>query len=180
MTFAVLAFALGSALRPSLAVRDVTGMERYPLQPAPGKAAALFFVTNDCPISNYYAREIHRICDDYALRGLACSLVYTDEALTDEQARAHAAQYGHGAYPWIVDRQHLLVKATGATVTPEVAVVTDEGKLAYRGRIDDFFVTWGQSRRQVKQHDLRDALDAVFAGKPVAEPETKAIGCWIP
>lgn len=180
MNVTALALALGAVLQPSLGIHDVTGVERHPLAAAPGNPVALFFVTNDCPISNYYSHEIRRICEDYASHGLTCSLVYTDPTLTDEQARAHAAQYGHGGYPWIVDRRHILVKATGVTVTPEVAVITAGGAIAYRGRIDDFFVTWGQSRRQVKQHDLRDALDAVFAGRPVAEPETKAIGCWIP
>jgi len=179
MNIAAFALALGTVLQPALTVRDVTGVERHPLETAPGKPAALFFVTNDCPISNYYAHEIRRICEDYAARGLACSLVYSDPALADGQARAHAVQFGHGSYPWIVDRQHVLVKATGVTVTPEVAVISS-GAIVYRGRIDDFFVTWGQSRRQVKQHDLREALDSIFAGKPVSEPETKAIGCWIP
>jgi hypothetical protein len=28
----------------------------------PGKAEAVFFVTNDCPISIYYAHEIRHIC----------------------------------------------------------------------------------------------------------------------
>lgn len=179
MSPGAIALVLGAVLQPSLPVRDVMGVERHPLQTAPGKPAALFFVVTDCPISNYYAHEIRRICDDYGTRGLACSLVYTDPALTADQVRAHAAQFGHGPYPWIVDRRHVLVQATGVTVTPEVAVI-DGGVVVYRGRIDDFFVTWGQSRRQVTRHDLRDALDAVFAGKPVAEPETRPIGCWIP
>ncbi len=71
------------------------------------------------------------------------------------------------------------MKATGVTVTPEAAVVNREGKVVYRGRIDDSIAALGQPRRPVKDADLRDALDAVVAGKSVAKPETKALGCYI-
>ena len=39
---------------------------------------------------------------------------------------------------------------------------------------------YGKRRRIVTEHDLRDALDAVLAGKPVAKSRTRAIGCFIP
>src|SRR5258707_166498 len=108
------ALALGAILHPAVVVRDIDGVKREPLNVEKGHVEALFFVTNDCPISNYYAQEIRRICEEYAARGLGCALVYSDPALTDEQARKHAQEYRHGAYPKIVDRAHALVKATGA------------------------------------------------------------------
>ena len=48
--------------------------------------------------------------------------------------------------PVLLDRKHELVKACGATVTPETAVLSPQGKLLYRGRIDDRFARWGQMR----------------------------------
>ncbi len=162
-----------------LLIRDVDGVAHQLLRPTAGKANALFFVTNECPISNSFAREIARICADYKSKGIGCALVYVDAALSDQQARKHAQEYGHGDYPKIVDRKHELVKATGVTITPEVAVVDRAGKVLYRGRIDDSFAALGQPRRPVKNADLRDALDAIDAGKPVAKPETKALGCYI-
>jgi hypothetical protein len=161
-------------------VLDVNGVERHPLRvEAGGKANALFFITNECPISNSFAHEIARICADYKAKGIACALVYVDPAVSDDQARQHAQEYGHGDYPKIVDRRHELVKATGVTVTPETAVVDQSGKVVYRGRIDDSYAALGQPRRPAKNADLRDALDAVVAGKPVEKPETRALGCYI-
>jgi len=167
------------ALTVVLAIHDVSGVERQPLRVVNGKANVLFFITNDCPISNVFAREIARICGDYKSKGMNCDLVYVDPTLSDAQARAHAQEYGHGDYPRIVDRRHELVKATGVTVTPQAAVIDRAGKIVYRGRIDDSFAALGQPRRPVKSADLRNALDAVAAGKPVAVPETKATGCFI-
>jgi hypothetical protein len=132
-----------------------------------------------CPISNAFAREIARICADYKSKGIGCDLVYVDQDMSDGAARKHANEYGHGDYPKIVDRRHELVKATGVTATPETALLDRNGKVVYRGRIDDSFAALGQPRRPVKDADLRNALDAVIAGKPVEKSETKALGCFI-
>jgi hypothetical protein len=172
--------ALAAALNPSLNVRDISGVERYPFRVAKGHVEALFFVTEDCPISNYYSHEIRRICETYAAKGLGCSLIYIDPGLSDAAAAKHAQEYGHGNYPKIVDRTHALVAAAGATVTPQVFVIRPDETIAYRGRIDNFYVALGKPRRVVTEHNLRDALDAVFSGQPVAGPETPAVGCYIP
>jgi hypothetical protein len=174
------ALALAAILHPSVTVRDIDGIGREPLKVEKGRLEALFFVTNDCPVSNYYAHEIRRICEEYAPRGLGCALVYTDPALTDEQARKHANDYGHGAYPKIVDRAHALVKATGAAITPTAVLVKPDASIAYRGRIDNFYAGLGKPRQVVTAHDLRDALEAVLAGKPVVKQETSPVGCYIP
>ena len=52
-------------------------------------------------------------------------------------------------------------------------------ELVYRGRIDDRYVDFGNTRARATQHDLRQALDAVLSGEPVANPRTKAVGCFI-
>ena len=168
------------ALTFLLGIRDVDGVDRQLLKLAKGKAEALFFIAPDCPVSNYYAHEIRRICDEYGSRGVSCALVYVDPTLSDADARKHAVDYGHGSYPKIVDRKHELVSATGATITPQAVIVKDDGSIAYKGRIDNFYAALGKPRRVVTEHDLRDALDAVLTGRKVASPETKAVGCYIP
>jgi hypothetical protein len=163
---------------PSITVKDIHGLAQKPLDASGKKAALVFFITDDCPISNRYAREIHRICDAYASQA-KCTLDYIDADLTPAKVEKHMADFGHGNYPAIIDAKQVLVKAAGATVTPEVAVVSADGSLAYRGRIDNMWATWGQSRREATELDLRNALDQVVAGKPVAVARTKAVGCYI-
>jgi hypothetical protein len=175
----LLLFSLSTILHPAVAVRDIDGVLREPMKVEKGHAEALFFVTNDCPVSNYYSHEIRRICDDYAGRGVGCALVYTDPAMTDAQAREHANEYGHGAYLKIVDRKHDLVKAVGATINPTAVIIRADETIAYRGRIDNSFAAIGKQRRVVTEHEVRDALDAVLAGKPVLKPEAPPIGCYI-
>jgi hypothetical protein len=52
--------------------------------------------------------------------------------------------------------------------------------LVYLGRIDNRYVGFGKRREQVTAHDLRDALEAVLAGRPVPRRRTEAVGCDIP
>ena len=64
-------------------------------------------------------------------------------------------------------------------MTPEAVVFDADRKIAYRGRIDDLNADLGNARSAATKHDLADAIEATLAGQPVAEPVTKAVGCYI-
>ena len=163
---------------PSISLRDIHGKMQRPFFAAPNTAAVVFFVTNDCPVSNGYAQEIRRICEAY--KGKAtCTLDYIDPTLSTEAVSKHFTEYNHGDYAAVIDTDHALVKASGAQVTPEVVVLRPGGQIAYRGRIDNKYVALGRARQQPTVHDLRDVLDAVLAGKPVESPRSSPIGCFI-
>ena len=51
--------------------------------------------------------------------------------------------------------------------------------VSYRGRIDDTYTTYGKRRPKPTTHDLRNALTSILAGRKVATPVTRAIGCQI-
>ena len=88
------------------------------------------------------------------------------------------AAFAYAGREAVRDPDLALVKFTGATITPEAAVVVG-GKVVYRGRIDDRYVDLGVERPSPTTHDLVDALTAVLAGKPVARATTQAVGCFI-
>jgi hypothetical protein len=71
------------------------------------------------------------------------------------------------------------VKLTGVTVTPEAAVFDRARSLAYRGRIDNRYVSLGVERPAATEHTLADALDAVLARRPVPQRQAQAVGCFI-
>jgi hypothetical protein len=161
-----------------LTLPDLDGTPRTVPDPK-AKVTALLFITHDCPISNAYAPEMNRLCAEYGKRGVAFYLVYVDPELAAGAAREHAREYGF-ACPALLDRTHILVKQAGATITPEAVLFDPGGRRLYRGRIDDRYVDFGRARPAPTRRDLRDALDAALAGKPVPNPRTRAIGCFIP
>jgi len=134
----------------------------------------LVFTATDCPISNRYAPEIQRLATKFA-RDVRFVFVYPVPSDSEAAIREHRKKFGSGE--WRRDPSQTLVKLTGVTVTPEVAVMTADQKLLYRGRIDDRYIEFGQDRPQPTVRDLERALGAVIAGKPVPVAETRAIGC---
>jgi len=169
----------GLALAAGAPVRTVDDVALNPFRPG-GAVGLLFFVLTDCPISNSYAPEIQRICDDVRKQGGSCTLVYEDSSIAAAAVRAHREDYRYRDIPAIIDHGHAIARRAKATITPQAVVVTPAGVIKYRGRIDDRYVALGQQRRVVTSHDLRDAIDAVIAGKPVPRAETEAVGCFIP
>jgi hypothetical protein len=166
---------------PETLLQDIDGVTYGSLErPANGARSVLFFLTPDCPIANQYAPEIRRICDKYGPHGMNCFLVYADSSLSREAIRKHARDYHESRYPAILDADYRLVDAAGATVSSETAVFSGQGKLEYRGRIDDFNAALGVPRQKATQHDLRDALDALIAGRSIPRPRTETVGCFLP
>jgi hypothetical protein len=149
-----------------------------------GAANVLFFVQSDCPISNGYAPEIQRICRAYAGRGVSCHLVYEDVEIGaagsfDAAARTHLREFRYERMSAVVDRTRVIARHAGATITPQAVVVDGTGSIRYSGRIDNRYAALGRPRQHVTEHDLRDALDALLAGRPVSRPRTEALGCHI-
>lgn len=169
----------GSRIR----VRALDGQTVRPFVPD-GSANVLVFVQSDCPISNGYAPEIQRICRDYAARGVRCHLVYEDVEIgaagsLDATAREHLRAFRYAGISAVIDRTRVIARHARATITPQAVVVDRAGSIRYSGRIDNFYAALGRPRQQVTEHDLRDALDELLAGRPVSRPRTEAVGCHI-
>ena len=140
------------------------------------RPSVLVFVRTDCPISNRYAPELKRLYAAYRGR-TDFRLVYVEPGLSAEQMQHHRAEFALDM-PAVLDTDRSYVRKAGVTVTPEAAVFVD-GKLVYRGRIDDRFVSFGTMRPAPLHHDLEEAITAALAGKAPPAAFTKAIGCAI-
>ena len=165
----------------SLKVKDTKGGVHRPFQLDDGiKASILFFVTHDCPVTNKYSREIQRIAAEHKKHKIKSCLVYVDPDMTLKDVAKHMKDFSHGDLTAFLDKQHELVKSTGAKVTPEAVVLVGKGVIAYRGRIDNFYKELGVGRKQVTKRELREALDEILKGQKVSVPRAKAVGCFIP
>jgi peroxiredoxin len=161
-----------------LRLLDLTGQPVEPLKATQAKAVVFLFTRTDCPISNRYAPEVRRLHEKFAAGGVTFWLVYPDPDESVEMIRQHIKEYEYHLGV-LRDPQHALVKVTGVRVTPEVAVFVS-GQIVYRGRIDNRYVAFGKTRPAPTTHDLEAILEAILKGKPVANTNTTAIGCFIP
>ncbi len=171
---------LGAAsLLGTLELQTADGQRIDPLAVGTNKAVVVLFISTDCPISNAYAPEVNRIAAEYAPRGVVLRLVYADGDVTPASAKKHLADFSY-TMAAVLDPDQKLAARLGAKVTPEVFVVSAAGSTIYRGRIDDLYPALGKRRPQPTERELRAALDAFLAGKPVAKPVTEAVGCYLP
>jgi len=168
--------AYGAA--PRFQLRDTTGAIHTPAEWAGAKAIVLFFVTNDCPVTNSYVPEMDSIQAAYSGRGVRTYAVQADTSVPVADVERYAVEYRY-EFPLLLDPHQVLVQLTGATVTPQAIVLSPDGTVLYRGRIDNRVQDFGKQRPAATVHELRDALDAVLAGKPISTPFTKSVGCAI-
>ncbi|MGP8247576.1 MAG: redoxin domain-containing protein [Bryobacteraceae bacterium] len=173
-----IASILSAASSPASPLRDTDGTSHQPSEWTGPHVAVLFFVTVDCPVANSYVPEMNRLHDRFAPRGVRFYAVQADVTIPDRDVARYARDYRY-SFPLLLDPGQELIDFTGASITPQAAVLAPGGKLAYLGRIDDRVADFGKQRYQATVHDLAGALEAVLAGKPVAHPRTHSIGCAI-
>lgn len=181
MITALAALIVGQSALPAKPVKvempDTAGVSQ-PIPHPTSKATLLLFVGIDCPIANRMAPEISRIITTYAKRGVQSFLVYPDGSLTKTQVNDHRASF-ELTCPGIIDGSHRLVKAAGATVTPQAALIDKQGKVRYLGRINDLYEEHGKIRPKANRNDLRIALDEFLNGRDITRPVTQTVGCFI-
>jgi thiol-disulfide isomerase/thioredoxin len=136
------------------------------------------FWCNHCPYVQAWEERMNRIALDYAAAGVRIVAVnandassYPADAFPEMAARARDRGF---AFAYAQDATQETARAFGAQRTPEVFVFDGSGALRYHGAIDDSTDAAGVSTTY-----LRDALDAVLEGGPVAVAETPPVGCTI-
>ena len=163
----------------SIRLRALDGQFHDPLARSGDiRVIVLLFLSVDCPVSNRYAPEIHRIQERFSSAGVEVRFIYPNAHDSPGAIRAHVAAYGHRGLV-LRDPEHALVERTKVTVTPEAVVFGPTPGIAYRGRIDDRFVSFGVQRPAPTQRNLVDAIATTLAGNRVAPDSTRAIGCYI-
>ncbi len=164
--------------RPHFTLLDTRGVVHTPEEWNGKKAIVVFFTTTDCPLSNNDVPEMIRTARDYASKGVEFYAVQADTTIADSDVIQHTREYQF-SFPVLFDARQVLVKMTGATTIPSAAVLTPDGTLLYLGRIDNRVEDFNIRRQEPTKFDLREALDAVLAGKPVPHSRTKTFGCAI-
>ena len=160
------------------AVFDLEGKRVDLFGDAKAKAVVFAFISTDCPISNRYAPELQRLQERFSARGAVFWLVYPNAGESNNDIRAHRTEYRY-TFGALRDPEHFLVRKAAVRITPEVAVFTGDGSLAYHGRIDNRYADLNKARPEATTHELADALEAILSDQPVVVTNAPATGCYI-
>jgi peroxiredoxin len=152
------------------------------------KVLVIVFTCDHCPTAQLYEGRIKQLAADYEDKGVAVVAIqpndpkavrldemgYTDVGDSLEEMKIRAA-YRHFNFPYLYDgATQSVARAYGPVSTPHVFIFDAQRRLRYQGRIDS-----SMRENLARIHDARDAIDALLADRPVANPVRPTMGCSI-
>jgi peroxiredoxin len=166
------ALPIGAAA-PDFTLPDADG-RAHSLASLKGKSGTLIlFVATECPYSNAYNARMQKLADDYRARGVNVVGINSNSTEPAAEVKQHAADNGLNV-TILKDPGNQVADRYDAQVTPEAYLLDASGKLVYHGRIDN-----SRTGYLITSAELRDAIEATLAGKPVEKAGAKAFGCSI-
>ncbi len=171
--------ALGSAA-PDFSLPDVTGKTVSLSDFKNSPALLVMFICNHCPFVKHVRGELAKLGRDYSSKGAALVAINANDASKypddgPERMKEEVKSAGY-TFPYLYDLTQNVAQAYRAACTPDFFLFDRERRLVYRGQLDDSRPGNGVP---VTGKDLRAALDAVLAGKPVPPDQKPSIGCNI-
>jgi len=137
------------------------------------KGTVLIFIATQCPVSNGYNERMEKLAQDFKARGINVIGINANSTESAADVKDHAAK-NNLTFTILKDNGNKVADRLGASRTPEAYFLDAGNKLLYHGRIDN-----SRDITQVNSSELRDALEATLAGKPVPKATANAFGCSI-
>lgn len=143
-------------------------------------ALLVLFICNHCPYVKNLRQGLAQLGRDYQSKGVGIVAINSNDVATypaDSPAKMKEEVQSAGyTFPYLFDDTQAVAKAYRAACTPDIYLFDGRHKLVYRGQFDDSRPGNG---RPVTGKDLRAALDAVLAGRPVPQEQVPSMGCNI-
>lgn len=169
---------LGTAA-PNFQLPDVSG-KNVSLADFKGKPLLVMFICNHCPYVKHIRSGLAQLGHDYIPRGAAIVAISSNDVENypqdgPDKMKEEAKSAGYN-FPYLYDATQSVAKAYRAACTPDFFLFDKDHRLAYRGQFDD---SRPGNSAAVTGKDMREALDAVLAGKAPASAQKPSIGCNI-
>ncbi len=155
---------------------QIVGLDE--LANAPG--LLVMFICNHCPFVIHLAEALADFGREYQAKGLGIVAIssndvdgYPDDSPHKMVEEAERRGY---VFPYLYDETQEVAKAYHAACTPDFFLFDKDRRLAYRGQFD---ASRPDSGNQPTGVDLRDACDAVLAGRPPSSDQKPSLGCNI-
>lgn len=167
-------------LAPDFSLVNIDGRTVSKSDFAGRPALLVMFICNHCPFVKHIAEELARLGRDYQAQNVGIVAISSNDVSThpedSPERMVHEAEERGYVFPYLFDEEQEVAMAYRAACTPDFFLFDADQRLVYRGQLDD---SRPKSAVPVTGRDLRAALDAVLAGRPVPEPQKPSIGCNI-
>jgi peroxiredoxin len=166
---------------PEFTLSDVVSGDTVSLASFEGKRALLvMFLCHHCPFVKHVKSELAQLGRDYAAKGVGIVAISSNDPAVSaddspEGLRRMATEWGFN-FPVCYDETQAVAKSYAAACTPDFYLFDQDHTLVYRGQLDD---SRPSSGKPVTGADLRGAIDALLAGRPVNQDQKASLGCNI-
>lgn len=166
---------------PDFRLKDVVSGGTVSLDEVAGeKGTLVMFLCKHCPYVIHVEQEIARLGRDYEGKAIGIVAICANDAEKypddgPESLRDQAARLGF-TFPYLHDEAQEVARAYTAACTPDLFLFDGERRLVYRGQLDD---SRPGSGRPVTGSNLRAAMEALLAGRPISPDQKPSMGCNI-
>jgi peroxiredoxin len=166
---------------PGFELPDTISGRTIRIQDFAGKRALLvIFLCNHCPYVVHVREGLAALGRDYEAKDVGIVAISANDPATHpddapQKLGSESKRFGY-RFPVLFDESQDVAKAYRAACTPEFFLFDQKRALVYRGQLDG---SRPGNAVPVTGADLRAALDAVLAGKPVAKDQKPSLGCNI-
>ena len=166
---------------PAFELPDIISGKSISLASFAGQRALLvMFICHHCPFVKHIKSELAHLGRDYGAKGVGIVAISSNDpgvAADDspEGLQRMAAEWEFN-FPVCYDETQAVAKSYAAACTPDFFLFDRHRKLVYRGQLDDSRPSNG---KPVTGADLRAAIDALLAGRPVNQDQRPSLGCNI-
>lgn len=166
---------------PDFSLRDVVTGNTVTRDGAAGpKGLLAMFICRHCPFVKHVQDELAKLGRDYAKSGIGIvAISANDESGFPEDSPPRLAEMSRElgfTFPYVFDESQEVARAFDAQCTPDFFLYDADRRLVYRGQLDD---SRPGNDIPVTGKDLRAAMDALIAGKPISTDQRPSIGCNI-
>ena len=165
---------------PDFALPNVDGRTVTLADAVGPKGTLVMFICNHCPFVKHVADQLAALGRDCLPRGIGVVAISSNDvsshpADSPEQMVHEAEERGY-VFPYLYDETQAVAHAYCAACTPDFFLFDGDRKLVYRGQLD---ASRPGNDIPVTGADLRAAIDALVAGRPVATEQRPSLGCNI-
>ena len=145
------------------------------------KGTVVIFICNHCPYVIHIKDQLIDIAQKYAKLGINTIAISANDIANypqdaPDKMQALMTEWGNPFAAYCYDATQEVAKAYLAACTPDLYLFDQNLACVYRGRLD---AATPKNDAPLTGDDLRYALDALLAGKPVIKEQIASIGCNI-
>lgn len=169
---------LGTAL-PHFSLPDVVSGQIVSSESSKDKPILVMFICRHCPYVKHVQGELAKLGKDYVGRIGILAISSNDINVYPEDAPAflkEQAKFVGFNFPYLYDESQEVAKSFSAACTPDLFLFDNQGKLVYRGQLDD---SRPDSGITVTGKDIRAAIDALLSGQSISPDQKPSLGCGI-